>query len=108
MITSKCLRGDEEAATSTYVNPAKIKDKEKEKFIQEARQYALRMGGYRQSFGYIALQLFDENQQMKPNPDNAFPGIIKFKSDKDVRFFFFWWSQVPQVFPRFDFLSWGR
>jgi len=84
LVVSKCLHGDDEESTAPYFNALKIKDKDKEKFVTEARQFALRLGGYRQPFGYVAIQLYDENQQLKPNSETTFPGLFKIKSEKDI------------------------
>lgn len=84
IIFSKILRGEDSVAIGPYINAAKIKDKEKEKYIQESTHNTLRLGKYKQPFGYTVIQLYDENQSLKPQTETVINGLYKAKPEKDV------------------------
>lgn len=80
---STTLHGEESEALAPYLH-SKIKDKEKEKFIQEARLSTQRLGGYRQPFGYVAIPLFDDTQGLKPAKDTVITQLMRPKAERDV------------------------
>jgi hypothetical protein len=91
LVASVCLRGEEDPMLQPYVGAGKLKEKEKDKWISETRQTVLRLGSYRQHFGYLAVQLFDDNLHLKYGSSNSadsnttiFPGLLKAKTDKDI------------------------
>lgn len=84
IMISKTLRGDESDSAGPYLNAAKIKEKEKEKFINESRACAQRLGRYRQPFGYTVIQLYDENHTFKPSKNTMIQGLLRPKTEKDI------------------------
>ena len=80
---STTLHGEESEALAPYLH-SKMKEKEKEKFIQEARLSTQRLGGYRQPFGYVAIPLFDETQGLKPAKDTIITQLMRPKSERDI------------------------
>jgi hypothetical protein len=83
IIVSTTLHGEESEAIAPYLN-SKIKDKDKEKFIQEARLSTQRLGGYRQPFGYSVLQMFDDSHVLRLTKDNVVSSLMRPKYERDV------------------------
>lgn len=80
---STTLHGEESEALAPYLQ-TKMKDKEKEKFVQEVRLSTQRLGGYRQPFGYVVIPMFDESQALKPSKDTVVTQLMKPKSERDI------------------------
>lgn len=80
---STTLHGEESEALAPYLH-SKIKDKEKDKFIQEARLSTQRLGGYRQPFGYVVIPLFDDTQGLKPAKDTVITQLMRPKAERDI------------------------
>lgn len=83
ILISTTLHGEESEVVAPYLH-SKIKEKEKEKFIQEARLSTQRLGGYRQPFGYAALQLFDDSHTLRLTKDTVVSALMRPKAERDI------------------------
>ena len=83
IIFSTTLHGEEGEAIAPYTH-SKIKEKEKEKFIQEARLSTQRLGGYRQPFGYAVIPMFTDDNALRPAQETVVTGLMRPKAERDI------------------------
>eukprot|EP01114_Cavostelium_apophysatum_P015137 TRINITY_DN4064_c0_g1_i2.p1 TRINITY_DN4064_c0_g1~~TRINITY_DN4064_c0_g1_i2.p1 ORF type:complete len:1824 (-),score=558.97 TRINITY_DN4064_c0_g1_i2:115-5586(-) len=81
VMINKVLQGDEDEATEPYFKHNQLKPKEKAKFDQDAKEACARLGAYRQSFCWAAVQLFNDNGDLLLKDVVEIKNLMKMKGD---------------------------